>query len=202
MELLNVTVIVNIVIGGMSHRKVRKHMSRSLLHDWECAIERCCRENLYSEMLDIAEDIYNTAYERGKNRESIPYIMNREIGISLLECQNTIEYLRNNCRKQEEKSKVYERIDEDRPLFMEEETKCRLCAEEHRQLVEWMKDYKRLKEQEPCDDCISRQAALDAVNIGNLHPGIVEALQSILAELPPVIPQQNIVNNGTMNITL
>jgi hypothetical protein len=37
-------------------------MSRSLLHDWEYGIERCCRENLYFEMLDIAEDIYNTAY--------------------------------------------------------------------------------------------------------------------------------------------
>ena len=26
---------------------------------------------------------------------------------------------------------------------------CRECAEEHRQLAEWLKDYKRLKEQEP-----------------------------------------------------
>lgn len=45
-------------------------------------------------------------------------------------------------------------------------------------------------EQEPCDDCISRQMAIDAVNIGNLHPGIVDALQSILAELPPVTQHQ------------
>ena len=28
---------------------------------------------------------------------------------------------------------------------------CKKCAEEHRQLVEWLKDYKRLKEQEPID---------------------------------------------------
>ena len=51
------------------------------------------------------------------------------------------------------------------------------CAEEHRQLAEWLKDYKRLLEQEPicetltsgyvqeikaeCDDCVSRQAVLD-----------------------------------------
>ena len=26
------------------------------------------------------------------------------------------------------------------------------CAEEHRQLAEWLKDYKRLLKQEPCDD--------------------------------------------------
>ena len=29
---------------------------------------------------------------------------------------------------------------------------CQKCAEEHRQLAEWLKDYKRLKEQEPCGD--------------------------------------------------
>ena len=28
---------------------------------------------------------------------------------------------------------------------------CKKCAEEHRQLAEWLKDYKRLKEQEPCE---------------------------------------------------
>ena len=44
-------------------------------------------------------------------------------------------------------------------------------------------------EQEPCEDAISRQAAIDAVSIDNLHPGIVGALKSILAELPPVTPQ-------------
>ena len=42
-------------------------MSRSLLHDWECAIDKCCRENNLTGMIDIAEDIYNTAYVRGKN---------------------------------------------------------------------------------------------------------------------------------------
>lgn len=43
--------------------------------------------------------------------------------------------------------KIYESIDEDRPLFKEEENECKKCAEEHRQLAEWLKDYKRLKEQ-------------------------------------------------------
>ena len=42
--------------------------------------------------------------------------------------------------------------------------KCEECAKEHRQLVEWLKDYKRLKEQEPSGDLISRQAAIDAAN--------------------------------------
>ena len=33
-----------------------------------------------------------------------------------------------------------------------------------RQLAEWLKDYKRLKEQEPCEDAISRQAVLDTIS--------------------------------------
>lgn len=40
--------------------------------------------------------------------------------------------------------------------------KCEECASEHRQLAEWLRDYKRLKEQEPSGDLISRQAAIDA----------------------------------------
>lgn len=39
-------------------------MSRSLLHDWEGSIER--NKNNTEELLNIAEDIYNTAYTRGK----------------------------------------------------------------------------------------------------------------------------------------
>lgn len=42
-------------------------MSRSLLHDRESDIERCCRENLPCEMAKIAEDIYQVAYLRGRN---------------------------------------------------------------------------------------------------------------------------------------
>ena len=32
------------------------------------------------------------------------------------------------------------------------------CASEHRQLAEWLKDYKRLLEQQPCEDAISRKS--------------------------------------------
>ena len=34
-------------------------------------------------------------------------------------------------------------------------------AREFRQLAEWLKDYKKLKAQEPCEDCVSRQAAIE-----------------------------------------
>lgn len=38
----------------------------------------------------------------------------------------------------------------DEGVYLEEETRCRECAEEHRQLAEWLKDYQRLlSEKEP-----------------------------------------------------
>ena len=40
------------------------------------------------------------------------------------------------------------------------------------------------------DDTISRQAALDAVNIGNLHTGIVDALQSVIKDIPSAEPKR------------
>ena len=41
---------------------------------------------------------------------------------------------------------------------------CKECTEEHRQLAEWLKELKQLKEQEPCEDAISRQDLLKAVS--------------------------------------
>lgn len=38
---------------------------------------------------------------------------------------------------------------------------CQECATEHRQLAEWLRELKIYKEQEPCEDAISRQAVLD-----------------------------------------
>ncbi len=41
-------------------------MSKSELHDWECEIEELSGNNA-DKMLDIAQDIYNTAFVRGRN---------------------------------------------------------------------------------------------------------------------------------------
>ena len=69
------------------------------------------------------------------------------------------------------------------------------CAEEHRQLAEWLKDYKRLKEQEPCEDAISRQAVLDMLEdinaetegVGFYYEHYVDYIKS----LPSVKPQES-----------
>ena len=67
-------------------------------------------------------------------------------------------------------------------------------ASEYRQIAEWLKELKKLKEQaEPCEDCISRQALLDAIyqkeygqdynenlNVFNLrYVDIIKALPSV-----------------------
>lgn len=62
---------------------------------------------------------------------------------------------------------------------------CDECAEEHRQLAEWLKDYKRLLEQEPCEDAISRADAVRVAS-GYCHPANIA---KELAKLPPVQPK-------------
>ena len=67
----------------------------------------------------------------------------------------------------EEVAKENERIAFDLTTAFNMETikskECKKCANEYRQLAEWLKDYKRLKEQEPCKDAISRQAVHEAI---------------------------------------
>lgn len=68
----------------------------------------------------------------------------------------------------EEKEKYIKRIYETLPaeerfLFSEEKNGCKKCANEHRQLAEWLKELKKLKEQDSCEDTISRQAVINAI---------------------------------------
>jgi hypothetical protein len=80
---------------------------------------------------------------------------------------------------------------------------CFECADEHRQLAEWLKDYKRLLEQEPTD-AINRQSAIslasdlkqdlpDDEHMADMvmahNEGILE-YQTQLSLLPAVKPQE------------
>lgn len=42
--------------------------------------------------------------------------------------------------------------------------RCFKCADEHEQLAEWLRDYKRLLEQQPCEDCVSRAEVFEAID--------------------------------------
>ena len=68
---------------------------------------------------------------------------------------------------------------------------CKECAEEHRQLAKWLRDYKRLKEQEPSGDLISREAVIEnAFTIYTHECGLVDVVGvATIKELPPVKPQ-------------
>ena len=76
---------------------------------------------------------------------------------------------------------------------------CFECAEEHRQLAEWLKDYKRLLEQEPWEDCIGREETkqflyerIDRLNDDELYDIFSKIIDDMYNELPPVTPQSKI----------
>ena len=73
-----------------------------------------------------------------------------------------------------------------------------MCAEEHRQLAEWLKDYKRMLEQEPCENSINREDTLKAMieklsirNEDYLLPAEA-TLYKVVKNMPPVTPQAKI----------
>lgn len=69
---------------------------------------------------------------------------------------------------------------------------CRKYAEKHRQLAEWLKDYKRLLDQEPCEDAISRQAVIDELNKWDWQELYlpVHFKENIIDVVPSVKPQE------------
>lgn len=60
-------------------------------------------------------------------------------------------------------------------------------AKECENLVNWLKDYKRLLEQEPCEDCISREDAINCVTAASMCDPIIT--QRRLKSLPSVQPK-------------
>ena len=63
-------------------------------------------------------------------------------------------------------------------------------AEEHRQLAEWLKELKQLREKEPCEDCISRQEALSHKHIVYDDDGIGYSVirADVIEKLPTLTP--------------
>ena len=59
-----------------------------------------------------------------------------------------IKHAEEVAEKFESLHEIYENVDEDRLLFRVEENECKNCAEEHRQLAEWLKELKQLRKQE------------------------------------------------------
>lgn len=77
--------------------------------------------------------------------------------------------------------------------------RCDKCAEEHRQLAEWLKDYKRLLEQQSSEDCINRKELYNALyehfhdedapnNITEVRLGTV---RNFVKDFPSATPTRN-----------
>lgn len=49
--------------------------------------------------------------------------------------------------------------------------KCEKCAAEHRQLAEWLKELKQLKEQESCEDAVSRKVVVEYIKNSDAELG-------------------------------
>ena len=92
----------------------------------------------------------------------------------------------------EEKENEAQDLEYSKLDWRHEANQCFTCAEDHRQLAEWLKELKRLKEQEPCEDAISRQAVL--VTARNSCADLVsnkdtEIFCDEIKALPPVTSQ-------------
>lgn len=74
------------------------------------------------------------------------------------------------------------------------------CAEDHKQIAEWLKQLKQLKEQEPCEDAVSRLGVMVLISeitrkyLSSFPSGISQkAFEDLLngtQALPPVTPTQ------------
>ena len=92
-------------------------------------------------------------------------------------------------------------------VYMRQEDACRERAEYHEQVAEWLEELQRLKEQEPCEDCISRaevrrvlgNEVFELTKLYTVSPkdnpkldakigGINWSLNTLM-ELPPVTPK-------------
>ena len=89
----------------------------------------------------------------------------------------------------------YENMDEDRLLFRVEENECKNCAKEHRQLAEWLKELKQLREQEPCEDIEIPNGATNGDMIKIMFPNI--EIEGIGGEIKCIAAQ-----NGTSYFAL
>ena len=87
------------------------------------------------------------------------------------------------------------------------ENECKKCADEHRQLAEWLKEFKRLLEQQSSEDCVSREQAIKTIStdiqlnlegrsgllkysdeIKDIIKTLLDSQKKKLKALPPVTP--------------
>ena len=73
--------------------------------------------------------------------------------------------------------------------------KCDICAAEHRQLAEWLKELKAYKEQESCENCISRREASSVTPKpdNDLRESIASAVDDKMGYLNTCLNERDII---------
>lgn len=104
----------------------------------------------------------------------------------------TLDETIKHCEKEAEKNEEMCRIEEVMGLGLQN-TEMMKYAREHKQLAEWLKELKQFKEQEPCEDVISRAKALEVIKQMDIPKdmSVFEIKSHIGVEigtLPPVTP--------------
>lgn len=62
-------------------------------------------------------------------------------------------------------------------------------AKGHKQIAEWLKELKKIKEQEPCEDCVSRKSLLDNYNGVETPVGYRKVVDfEVIKNMPSVTP--------------
>lgn len=154
-------------------------MSRSELHNWECAIEELSGDNA-DKMLIIAQDIYNTAFARGKNYISLE--------------QYLCEGMRNATEEERKSTKDY--IDSiSKPTGLQ--------FDDIYEELDFVQPHKKISVNlQLCKDCISREEAINELKLAYFNkdlqsakddPCIVDAMTDwairTIKNLPSVQPQ-------------
>ena len=146
-------------------------MSRSELHDWEYTIKSLCGDNA-DKMLAIAQDIYNTAFVRGKDSISLE----QQPCEDCVSRKSVVEWLE-RCTDDSIEHAIDTNLD-----FIPSVTP----------------SYNSIKtELKPCEDCISRKAVIDAIHKLNIPEDmcvfeIISHIEVAIATLPSVTPQPKI----------
>lgn len=108
----------------------------------------------------------------------------------MLDLESMIKHCKEVAKEQAELYECYMQHGEQGDYVNE----CLKCAEEHRQLAEWLKELKQLRGQR-CDDAISRQAVEEITWEDPSYTDSLNVLAEVrdkVRELPPVTPQPKV----------
>lgn len=103
----------------------------------------------------------------------------------------TLDEAIKHCEEMAEKNEEMCRVKELMGLGLQN-TEMMKCARTHKQLAEWLKELKQFKEQESCEDVVSREEAIRVLKENCSHWDtnvmLIDIATDLLKKLPSVTP--------------